>query len=821
MSFRDSISRFKRNLEKKLHIGSGDASPTPSSASLPPVSVYAPLGSSGLSTPGQVALNIPAAPENTDRPSTSTSKTNDHSGTGSVALTGTLHTISDDGNPTSSRMPEVSTDSQPGVVDVPLAVDNTLKTPGGEDNDNQPADHSLAKDNKRDGTTGLVWTGAKLLLQVVNASADVFPPLKSAVGGLNECINIYERAKKGRKDYGHQLNKINELLEELQGYMEGREAMEMTQSVKRVCCELDLEVNNLKAKLEGPAAKQWLKAVDAPAEITECQDRIQRLLERLTLNATMNTLKKLNMQDEKMEKQAAEIKKQGMERRLKEMLPTLSSIYNSAESDDIKRGGCTQGTRQLQIHSLLEWALDPSTGRTCWMNGMAGTGKTTIAYSICSALEERSALGASFFCSRSIPECRQVKHIIPTIAYQLARYSLPFRCALDKVLESNPDARTQALKIQYEKLIVKPLSEVRDSLPTDFIVVIDALDECENESSLGLILDLLISPDFTLPIRFLVSSRPEPEIWERMANSARLVLHELDSSSVETDIERFMKHELRRIPLTDAQWLALLKRCGVLFIFASTACRYIEQENKMGTLDEAVGAVVRSGSGKTQSTDKNSIDELYSTILAAAYQESRMSRENRERMRNVLETVICAGEPMTLSTLVELIGLKNIKQAEALLQPLRSVVNITATTGLVTTLHASFPDYMLSLSRSAGFHCVAPTRHLTLTKACLRTIDLLEPKFNICKLTSSYVSDDKVNNLDDRVKKAISPGLAYACRYWSTHLNLGEHEGQLVEAIDRFFTQRLLVWMEVLNLMKLMRFATSIIRDAEKWCSVS
>ncbi|KAH7334540.1 hypothetical protein B0J17DRAFT_527672, partial [Rhizoctonia solani] len=118
---------------------------------------------------------------------------------------------------------------------------------------------------------------------------------------------------------------------------------------------------------------------------------------------------------------------------------------------------CTPGTREPEINLPLEWAHDPEAGRTCWINGMAGTGKTTIAYSVCSRLDETFELGASFFCSRVIPECRQIKHIIPSIAYQLARFSFPFRCALDKILESDPDVHARALKIQYQKLISEPL----------------------------------------------------------------------------------------------------------------------------------------------------------------------------------------------------------------------------------------------------------------------------------------------------------------------------------------------------------------------------
>lgn len=38
----------------------------------------------------------------------------------------------------------------------------------------------------------MAWSGLKVLLKVLDASGDVFPPLKSAVGGLNQCIDIFE-----------------------------------------------------------------------------------------------------------------------------------------------------------------------------------------------------------------------------------------------------------------------------------------------------------------------------------------------------------------------------------------------------------------------------------------------------------------------------------------------------------------------------------------------------------------------------------------------------------------------------------------------------
>ncbi|KAL5634188.1 hypothetical protein ACGC1H_006124 [Rhizoctonia solani] len=465
------------------------------------------------------------------------------------------------------------------------------------------------------------------------------------------------------------------------------------------------------------------------------------------------------------------------ESRLASISPARAAIYNSAESNDVGRRGCTPGTRNPQIELLLEWTYNPEAGRTCWINGMAGTGKTTIAYSVCTKLDESFELGASFFCSRVIPECRQVKYIIPAISYQLARFSLPFRCALDKILESDPDAHTRELKIQYRKLLVEPLLEVQGCLPEDLIVVIDALDECENENSLGQILDLILSPEFTLPIRFLVSSRPEMEIYRRMMGrvdeqgTARLVLHDLDADTVKSDIESYMRHELQCVPLTDAQWCGLVERCGVLFIYASTACYYIKQGCDMETLDEAVATVMGSNSVSREHEDENMIDELYSTILAAAFDRSKLSQTNRTRMKSVLEAVMCAREPMTLDVLAGLLGFGSAKQVDALLKPLRSVLNVAEVTGLVTTLHASFQDFMFSPYR-----------------------------------------------LESRVDHSISPGLFYACRYWSNHLSLGESRHELVNVVHRFYFSNLLIWMEILNLTQNMRFGTNIIREAEKWC---
>lgn len=192
------------------------------------------------------------------------------------------------------------------------------------------------------------------------------------------------------------------------------------------------------------------------------------------------------------------------------LLQRLSAVsdarYNSSYSTTIKRRECTPHTREKVQRDLRAWVNNQRSPKVYWMSGMAGTGKTTIAYSLCKWLEENKQLGASFFCSRASVSCRGLRGIIPTVAYQLARYCPAFRSELCSVLKDEPDAGTLNVVTQFEKLIQGPLSKVKDAIPEGVIIVIDALDECEDKYGVRLILELLLKVVANLPIKFFVTS---------------------------------------------------------------------------------------------------------------------------------------------------------------------------------------------------------------------------------------------------------------------------------------------------------------------------
>lgn len=61
--------------------------------------------------------------------------------------------------------------------------------------------------------------------------------------------------------------------------------------------------------------------------------------------------------------------------------------------------GCLKGTRRTTLDEIDLWTQDFSKPPVYWLNGLAGTGKSTIAQMIAERTFADGRLGASFFCS--------------------------------------------------------------------------------------------------------------------------------------------------------------------------------------------------------------------------------------------------------------------------------------------------------------------------------------------------------------------------------------------------------------------------------------
>jgi len=129
----------------------------------------------------------------------------------------------------------------------------------------------------------------------------------------------------------------------------------------------------------------------------------------------------------------------------------------------------------------------PTSTTIYWLNGMAGTGKTTIECTFSQLLDKNQMLGATYFCCRLEDDTRNVDRIFPTIAHGLARRYPSVFHALVEALRKDPDAGCRSMINQFSDLIVTGVKAASIDLNvSSVVVIIDALDECSNQESLSL-----------------------------------------------------------------------------------------------------------------------------------------------------------------------------------------------------------------------------------------------------------------------------------------------------------------------------------------------
>ncbi|CAE6514125.1 unnamed protein product [Rhizoctonia solani] len=744
--------------------------------------------------------------------------------TGNLGQNPSAHRLSDPNLPTSGSQttsPQAQAISAPGT---PTSVGPAAHI--GSTSVTGPATNQTPISNVNSNTAPTRWAGLERFASVLASVSNTIGPLRAIVNELIECVNIYEMAAKDKDEYKALQTELEQLFTELQAQFADDTTPSATGSnvdptTESLCKCIQDELEAVKAKQGSGGFKQHLRAGNAQDDVLTCYRRVHGHLIRLSVYMSSSAKKDLEKRAIALQKQAENANSDRVLARLDRLRPSLSACYDSAQAAELQRGECTPGTRMDALARMHSHASDPRSGAVFWLNGMAGTGKTTIAYTFCTELNSKRHLAASFFCSRLLPECRDVNLIVPSIAYQLARYSQPFRSALVKVLEADPDIPTRSLKIQFGDLIAEPLLTMQrnNTLPANLVVMIDALDECENKECTRIMLEILLANSSSLPIKFFVSSRPEPEIRHEMTKrlggdqSSRLVLHELDRSIVRADIEKYLRTALSQLDLSDGEFTLLARDAGVLFIYAATVVRYISyrnfNQNPRGRLQTVLNA---SGPGVKQ--QNRAIDDLYAAIIKGPLEDEGLDDVERNDILQVLHTIVCAQEPLTVETLSGLLQFGSVDRARAAIQPLWSVLHITGASELVTTLHASFPDYIFNEARSGRYHCNSKAHNHRLSRLCFDKIQAA-PSFNICNLKSSFVRDKKVVDLDSRVMKAISPDLFYACRYWGAHVNGADGSTDLSGMVSSFLSTRLLLWLEVMNLKNSIQIAVDVMKQRQ------
>jgi hypothetical protein len=294
------------------------------------------------------------------------------------------------------------------------------------------------------------------------------------------------------------------------------------------------------------------------------------------------------------------------------------------------------------------------------LTGVAGSGKSSIAHTIAEQFEELRRLRSSFFFNRSIEGRNRADNVFSTIACDLAGLDPTFKQKLWNEVKDNPPLRkTSSPREQFDRFILKSTEGVQALGPV--VIVIDALDECGDPRSRTDLLDLLAHNVLKLPVGlcFLLTSRPEKDVIDKLG-SLEFVHHirmeEIDKDSTKNDISKFIHKELSDMVWpVDVEQLKekvlndLVKRAGELFIWASTACRFIRAEGEGGVNQADRLELILSS---TSNNSLQPIDNLYLTVLRNKFDEN--NPKVMHGLRSVMGGILAAKIPLSKMALDKL-----------------------------------------------------------------------------------------------------------------------------------------------------------------------
>ncbi|KAI3318812.1 vegetative incompatibility protein HET-E-1 [Xylariaceae sp. AK1471] len=486
---------------------------------------------------------------------------------------------------------------------------------------------------------------------------------------------------------------------------------------------------------------------------------------------------------------------------------------------------CLPNTRVDLLREIEDWVEDPTAKAVFWLNGMAGTGKSTISRTLARSSTDRGQLGASFFFKRGGGDRGGVSKFFTTITAQLIRREPALAVHVKDAIDADPTIFHKAMREQFEKLILNPLSRLssRDREADVLVIVVDALDECEREEDARLIIRLLSRAKVlnSPRLRIFLTSRPELSIRRTFhldpveSTYQDLILHDVEESVIESDLFIYFEYKLSEIrkeynfdplgPQLPLAWpgqlkiQALVEMAIPLFIFAATACLFLA-DSRIGTPDMQLKKLLEY---QTKSQESK-LDATYLPVLnqLLVNLSNPEEKEVLERFRRIIGSVILLANPLSTPALADLLGISQ-NDIDNHLKYLHSVLSIPSLPDSpVRLLHLSFRDFLVDPSKRGKnpFWIDEKEAHKQLAADCLRVMNETL-RTDICNVKwpgTSYSSIDP-----HIINEKLTPQVQYACQYWVYHLQQAADltvDNDKVQ-VHHFLQQHFLHWLEALSLL--------------------
>lgn len=490
-------------------------------------------------------------------------------------------------------------------------------------------------------------------------------------------------------------------------------------------------------------------------------------------------------------------------------------------SVDGEQSYCLPGTRTEVIAQIRHWSTEQNGQSIFWLNGMAGTGKSTISRTVAQLSSNNDVFGASFFFKRGEGNRGRAAFLFTTIAAQLVRRLPCLAPHIREVLVIEPFIHEKPLNDQFQKLILDPLSKNPRCWGPNLLIVIDALDECGSEDDMRALIGVLSKAQNTITprVKFFLTSRPELPIRLGFENIGgkydNLLLAAVPATTIALDIELFMRDKLQTIK-TDynlsvsehrkiaADWPGkdslqkLIATAIPLFIAAATICRFLS-DRRLGSPHHQLYRLL-----EYQTIKISGMDMTYLPVLdrLTAGLSPRKRQEVLQRFRYLIGSIITLARPLSIRSLSHLLGIST-DAIEDQLDLLHSVLSVpTDLDTPVRLLHLSFRDFLVDTKEThskSDFWVDEQASHSTLFTKCLELLSR-NLKEDVCCLQSPGTLHSDINQAV--IDECLPADVRYACMHWAHHLKLRNRRICDNDETHKFLAKYLLNWLEALSILK-------------------
>lgn len=490
---------------------------------------------------------------------------------------------------------------------------------------------------------------------------------------------------------------------------------------------------------------------------------------------------------------------------------------------------CLPGTQLDLIHEILTWGENPNGAPMFWLNGMVGTGKSTIARTVSHRFADQNRLGASLFLSRGHGELGNATSFFIILATQLAERLPAIQTSIRKAVSENFNISLQSANEQWQSLIFQPLLNLESSLsqsrPRTFVVVVDGLDEYDSED-IQLILQLLAEAKSldAIRLRFFVTSGPDcfgfldiPEIKRHDC-----IFWDISEPVMRHNMSLYLRHELGVVAKktatidswpSDGNLELLCQESKWLFIHASTACRFIGDPDR----DPNEGVQLLKEDYVSRSPTRN-LEQIYRHILTYSILPRDTNLQGREKLTEefgpIIGSIVTLFEPLSAATLSGLLAMP-VETVFPVLRSLYSVLDVSDSHDRpIRLLHDSFREFLLDQQKRTDLDdrlwIDEKWAHESLARSCLLLLSKSLTR-DMCDLQLPGAPAQGLGKR--RVEECLPRHVQYACRYWIDHVNQSDINLSDDSDVHEFLQRHFLHWLEALSLMGCI--SASLVRSLE------